>query len=330
MKRILLIGTGGTIASEMTEGGLTPELTTEQLLAHIPAIREICRVECVQLLNLDSTSITPQHWLMMARCIQERYDLYDGFVITHGTDTMAYTAAALSYLIQGSPKPIILTGAQKPIGFDSTDSKINLADAFRCAASDLPGVSIVFNSHVILGTRARKTRSKSFQAFSSINYPDLGVLRDGVLLRYIRQDCHAAPVFFDTLDFRVALLKLTPGQDRAAADFLLERNDALIIESFGYAALQKEAKEMAADLLQSEFHITDGEFRLGARISRIERMEMSHPVSYPHSEEEQTGGLPETHYRQEAPEQRMSDSQRQVKHAASITPQKKEKKQLIL
>ncbi|WP_462342932.1 DUF6047 family protein [Phocaeicola plebeius] len=107
-------------------------------------------------------------------------------------------------------------------------------------------------------------------------------------------------------------------------------NAPLSAHDFGYAALQKEAKEMAADLLQSEFHITDGEFRLGARISRIERMEMSHPVSYPHSEEEQTGGLPETHYRQEAPEQRMSDSQRQVKHAASITPQKKEKKQLIL
>lgn len=237
MKRILLIGTGGTIASEMTEGGLTPELTTEQLLAHIPAIREICRVECVQLLNLDSTSITPQHWLMMARCIQERYDLYDGFVITHGTDTMAYTAAALSYLIQGSPKPIILTGAQKPIGFDSTDSKDNLTDAFRCASEDLPGVSIVFNHQVILGTRARKTRTKSFQAFSSINYPDLGVLRDGVLLRYIRQDCAAAPVFYDALNTHVALLKLTPGADRALADFLLERNDALIIESFGVGGL---------------------------------------------------------------------------------------------
>ena len=132
-------------------------------------------------------------------------------VITHGTDTMAYTAAALSYLIQGSPKPIVLTGAQRPIGFDSTDSKTNLADAFRCAAEDLPGVSIVFNSRVILGTRAKKTRSKSFQAFSSINHPELGVLRDGVLLRYIRQDCREAPVFYDRLDPRVALLKLVPG-----------------------------------------------------------------------------------------------------------------------
>ena len=150
---------------------------------------------------------------------------------------MAYTAAALSYLIQKSPKPIVLTGAQKPMGFDSTDSKINLTDALRCAGEDLPGVSIVFNGKVILGTRAKKTRSKSFQAFSSINFPELGVLRDGVLLRYIRQSCDARPVFYDTLDPKVALLKLVPGAGREVADFLLSRNDALIIESFGVGGL---------------------------------------------------------------------------------------------
>ena len=241
MKRIVLIGTGGTIASEMTEGGLTPELTTEQLLSHVPAISGICTVDCIQLLNLDSTNITPDHWRMMARCIRARYEEYDGFVITHGTDTMAYTAAALSYLIQGSPKPVVLTGAQKPIGFDSTDSKVNLMDAFRCGAEDLPGISIVFNSRVILGTRAKKTRSKSFQAFSSINYPDLGVLRDGVLLRYIRQECGAKPVFYDQLDTKVALLKLVPGVDRGLADYLLERNNALIIESFGVGGLPEDS-----------------------------------------------------------------------------------------
>ena len=233
MKKILLIGTGGTIASDVTEDGLAPELTTEQLLSHLPAISGICDVDCVQLLNLDSTNMRPEHWLAMAGCVRDNYDRYDGFVIT-------YTAAALSSWVQGSPKPVILTGAQKPIGFDSTDSKINLTDAFRCAASDLPGVSIVFNSHVILGTRARKTRTKSFQAFSSINYPDLGVLRDGVLLRYIRQDCADVPAFCDTLDTKVALLKLTPGQDRAAVDFFLERNDALIIESFGVGGLPEQ------------------------------------------------------------------------------------------
>ena len=220
MKRILLIGTGGTIASEMTEGGLTPELTTEQLLSHVPAISGICTVDCIQLLNLDSTNITPDHWRMMARCIRARYEEYDGFVITHGTDTMAYTAAALSYLIQHSPKPIIITGAQKPIDMEITDARTN---------------------RVILGTRAKKTRSKSFQAFSSINYPDLGVLRDGVLLRYIRQECGAKPVFYDQLDTKVALLKLVPGVDRGLADYLLERNDALIIESFGVGGLPEDS-----------------------------------------------------------------------------------------
>ena len=221
MKKVLLIGTGGTIASEVGSSGLAPELTTEDLLAHIPAISGICEVECIQLLSLDSTNMQPRHWLMMAACIKEHYEEYDGFVLTHGTDTMAYTAAALSYLVQESPKPIIFTGAQKPIGFDSTDSKINLLDAFRCATEDLPGVSIVFNNKVIPGTRAKKTRSKSFQAFSSINYPYLGVLRDGTLLRYIRPECGERP-------------------DREMADFLLERNDALIIESFGVGGLPEE------------------------------------------------------------------------------------------
>lgn len=237
MKKILLIGTGGTIASELTASGLAPELTTRQLVALVSALTEICEIDCVELLNLDSTNMQPRHWLQIAQCIRQNYDGYDGFVLTHGTDTMAYTAAALSYLIQACPKPIILTGAQRPIGSDTTDSKENLADAFRCAASDLPGVSIVFNHQVLLGTRARKTHTKSFQAFASINYPKLGILRDGVLLRYIRQEHGAAPVFYDRLDPRVALLKLIPGVDREQADFLLERNDALIIESFGVGGL---------------------------------------------------------------------------------------------
>ena len=237
MKKILLIGTGGTIASEVTQNGLAPELTSEDLLRRIPGISAFCQVDCVQVLNLDSTNIAPVHWLQIAQSVQTHYDQYDGFVITHGTDTMAYTAAALSYLIQNSPKPIVLTGAQKPIGFDSTDSKMNLEDAFRCASEDLPGVSIVFNHQVILGTRARKTHSKSFQAFSSINYPLLGVVRDGTLLRYIRQDCADAPMFYDEMNAKVSLLKLIPGTGREVADFLLSRSDALIVESFGVGGL---------------------------------------------------------------------------------------------
>ena len=151
---------------------------------------------------------------------------------------MAYTAAALSYLIQGARKPIILTGAQKPISFDSTDSKVNLTDAFLCACSDtLHGVMIVFNGKVIQGTRAGKTRSKSYEAFSSINYPYLAVLQDGCILQYIENACLPEPVFYDTLDERVALLKLIPGARAELASWMLRHNDALILESFGVGGI---------------------------------------------------------------------------------------------
>ena len=129
MKKILMIGTGGTIASEMTHEGLAPELNTQQLLEFIPDIGKLCHVDCLQVYNLDSTNIRPENWLGVVDTLRKNYDAYDGFVISHGTDTMAYTAAALSYLVQGSPKPIVLTGAQKPIWFDGTDSKRNLTDA---------------------------------------------------------------------------------------------------------------------------------------------------------------------------------------------------------
>ena len=173
----------------------------------------------------------------MANAIRESYDRYDGFVISHGTDTMAYTAAALSYLIPGSPKPIVLTGAQKPIWCDGTDSKRNLTDAFLYACRGCGGVQIVFNGKVILGTRARKTCSKSFHAFSSVNYPDLAVVQDGHLLQYMRCACYPRPLFYDALDSRVGLLKLIPGTSSELIDFMLNRHDGLIIESFGVGGL---------------------------------------------------------------------------------------------
>lgn len=236
-KRILLIGTGGTIASEMGESGLAPELTSEQLLRYVPGISGICEVECVQLFSLDSTNIRPEHWLRIAGTIRDCYAAYDGFVVSHGTDTMAYTAAGLSYLVQNSLKPIVFTGAQKPIGYETTDSKQNLRDAFTVAASDMSGVMLVFNGKIIMGTRARKTRSKSFEAFSSINYPILGMVQDGRIISYIRPEYGEPVRFYETLNSRVALLKLVPGIDCGAAEYLLEHNSALIIESFGVGGL---------------------------------------------------------------------------------------------
>ncbi len=236
-KRILLIGTGGTIASEPTESGLSPGLSAEELLRSTPGVRELCDVDCMGLLSLDSTNMTPDHWQIMVRAIKERYDDYDGFVLTHGTDTMAYTAAALSYMIQNGGKPVVLTGAQKPMAFDTTDSRENLYDAFLCAVNDMPGVSIVFDHKVIAGTRAKKKRTKSFAAFESIDYPELGVIRDGMLFRYITRPSGESPIFFEKLDKNVSLVKLIPGMGREVLDFMFSKNDAVIIESFGVGGL---------------------------------------------------------------------------------------------
>ena len=236
-QRILFITTGGTIASVHTPQGLRPVLSSDELLAHLPELNDLCIPETLALCSIDSTDLGQEHWLMMARAIQENYALYDGFIICHGTDTLAYSAAALSYLIQNADKPIILTGAQKPIWFDGTDSKRNLTDAFLYACRGCGGVQIVFNGRVILGTRARKTYSKSFRAFSSVNYPDLAVVQDEHLLQYIRCESRPRPLFYDRLDPHVGLLKLIPGTEDALAEFMLDRYDGLIIESFGVGGL---------------------------------------------------------------------------------------------
>ena len=133
-KKILMIATGGTIASKETEEGLAPALSSRELLDCVPEVGEVCEVHAVQPFNLDSTNVYSVHWLAIARIIEESYAAYDGFVVTHGTDTMAYTAAALSYLIQGADKPIVLTGSQRSAYSRDTDARANLSDAFLFAA----------------------------------------------------------------------------------------------------------------------------------------------------------------------------------------------------
>ena len=128
MKKILLIATGGTIASRPTEGGLAPRLRAEDILSCVPALASLCKIDAMQLMNIDSTNMAPENWLAIAECVKDNYFRYDGFVITHGTDTMAYTASALSYLIQNSGKPIVLTGSQKSIYDQETDARRNLYD----------------------------------------------------------------------------------------------------------------------------------------------------------------------------------------------------------
>ena len=231
--------TGGTIASVMTPSGLIPALSSEQLMSYLPEIGEDFQLTTRALYSLDSTDVTPEHWLTIAEEIRKSYDDFDGFVICHGTDTMAYTAAALSYLVQDSPKPIVLTGAQKPIGFEITDAKANLRDSIIYAAdAESCGVQIVFDGEVILGTRAKKTKSLSYAAFSSINYPVLASIRDGRIIRYIRQEqAGTGPVFYDRLNTKVFLLKLTPGELPTLLPEIFRVYDCVIIESFGVGGI---------------------------------------------------------------------------------------------
>ena len=240
MKHILLLGTGGTIACKCGDSGLTPLLTGDELLSYVPDARTFCEVETIQVLNIDSTNIHPKHWLMIAKVLEDNYDNYEGFVICHGTDTMAYTAAALSYLVQHSKKPIDITGAQKTIDPDVSNARTNLLDSLRFASSERAhGVTIVFDGKVIAGTRGKKERTKSYNAFSSINFPYLAVIQEEHILFYIDdkwQDRESVR-FYHELDNRVALLKLIPSLDSSLLDYMAEHYDAVVIESFGVGGL---------------------------------------------------------------------------------------------
>ena len=239
MKRILLIATGGTIASAQSPDGLTPMITSEELLRYIPEVQALCDIDTVQLMNLDSTNITPEHWLSIVKCLRENYESYDGFVITHGTDTMAYTAAALSYLVQDSLKPIVLTGGQKSITLADTDARRNLYDSFLFVSNDYShGIHVVFNGEVILGTRARKERTKSYNAFTSVDYPSAAVIRDRKLIPYLSDDTSFSDtIWYDKLDTKVLLLTLIPGMRTEALAALKDSYDGLILQTFGSGGL---------------------------------------------------------------------------------------------
>lgn len=239
MKRLLLIATGGTIASEKTEFGLSPKTSPREILNHIPQAKDLADIDVVQVLNIDSTNIEPEHWTMFSKVIEENYGDYDGFVITHGTDTLAYTAAALSYLIQNSDKPIILTGSQKPITDPITDGKKNLLDSIRYALQDgVRGVFIVFDGKAIIGTRAKKLKSKSYSAFDSINYPVAAFIDGERILRYVGESTSTEKVkFYHNLNPKVFLLKLIPGMEPDIFDYISDNYDATVIESYGVGGL---------------------------------------------------------------------------------------------
>ncbi len=252
MKKILLIATGGTIASLPSAKGLKPELSPNGLLEFVPEIQKYCQAEAVQAYNIDSTNLTPEHWLTLASLIKENYGKYDGFVICHGTDTMAYTAAMLSYMIQNSKKPIVLTGSQQPISKEDTDGRVNLRDSFLYASSDKAAdVCIVFQGKIIAGTRAKKIRTKSFNAFDSVDFPVLGRIRDGRIISYIKTPKDRETEFYLSLNRKVGLLTLTPGMDGQILNEYFRHYDAVVLSGYGTGGVPESEYYGFYEILES-------------------------------------------------------------------------------
>ena len=243
MKRVLVIATGGTIASLPSDGGaLAPALTGDELVERVPLVRELCDITVVQPMNIDSTNMQPSGWLAIARTIEAHYEDYDAFLVLHGTDTMAYTAAALSYLIQNSPKPIVLTGSQQPMAAPFTDAKLNLYQSLVWACDpSAHDVHLVFDGKVIVGTRAHKQRTLSYNAFTSVNWPLEALVRNGRVVSSIAGQHTAVegkgPVFSHELDERVAVLRLTPGLGPAVFSSMVANVDAVILGTFGVGGI---------------------------------------------------------------------------------------------
>lgn len=195
---------------------------------------------------IDSSDVEPALWISLVRLIEERYDEYDGFVILHGTDTMAYSASTLSFMIEGLTKPVIFTGSQLPIGTPRTDGKENLISSVEIAAAKdedghplVPEVCICFDNVLIRGNRSRKFNSDNFRAFRSEDYPPLA--EAGISIRYnsglIRRpkSWNERPIFHKKLDTRVSILKIHPGiTPSVVRDILLGKDTrAVILETYG-------------------------------------------------------------------------------------------------
>lgn len=247
MNSILIIYTGGTIGMvQDKETGALVAFDFDTLIQEIPEIKKInASISSVSFSKpIDSSDIQPKHWVELCKIIKENYPVYDGFVVLHGSDTMAYTASALSFMIENLKKPIILTGSQLPIGAVRTDAKENLLSAIEIAASKfngkmlVPEVAIYFEYNLYRGNRSTKVSAEQFEAFQSPNYPFLA--EAGVNLKfnsqYLFQPNEESPtVFHYELDAAIATLKMFPGITKSVVESIttISNLKALVIETFG-------------------------------------------------------------------------------------------------
>ena len=271
---LLLIYTGGTIGMKEDPSiqALRP-FDFSQILAEVPELRKFAyKIDSYTFDPLiDSSDVEPSNWKTLVQIIEDRYDDYDGFVILHGTDTMAYSASALSFMIENLTKPIIFTGSQLPIGVPRTDGKENLISAVEIAAAKdenghalAPEVCIYFDNVLMRGNRTTKINSSNFRAFRSENLPPLA--EAGINIRYnndliLKPACwDKKPEFYKEIDTRVAILKIHPGiTPQVVKDILCSKDSrAVIIETYGagnapskgwFIDLVKEASQMGKILL---------------------------------------------------------------------------------
>ena len=245
---VLLIYTGGTIGMiENTATGALENFNFEQLQRHIPELQKFnFPIDTYQFdPPMDSSDMEPDMWRKLVHIIHENYDLYHGFVILHGTDTMAYTASALSFMLEGLDKPVILTGSQLPIGVLRTDGKENLMTSIEIAAAQdkegkalVPEVCIFFENHLMRGNRTTKMNAENFNAFRSFNYPVLA--EAGIHIKYNQTQIHVnkskqelVPHYL--LDTNIVVLKLFPGiqENVVAAILKIEGLKAVVLETYG-------------------------------------------------------------------------------------------------
>ncbi len=237
MKKILLIQTGGTIAMDIGEGQqptLDPEKWTELIYQAVPELSEIAQIEIEPLFFEDSSDINKVHWRKLSECIYDKYENYDGFVVLHGTDTMAYTASALSFALQKLDKPVIFTGSQVPMSNIRSDARRNLINSVEMATLPLPEVAICFNDFVYRGNRTTKMSIGDFDAFASPNYPPLAEIGLHIDMRNDTLTSSKPLQLSSGFSDQVFLLKIYPNLNPAFLEQInIENIRALIIEAFG-------------------------------------------------------------------------------------------------
>lgn len=245
---VLLIYTGGTIGMiENPETGALENFNFDHLMSHVPELKRFnYRIASYQFdPPIDSSDMKPDLWIKLVKIINYNYDYYDGFVILHGTDTMSYTASALSFMLENLSKPVILTGSQLPIGVLRTDGKENLITSIEIAAAKdeegnamVPEVCIFFENHLLRGNRTTKINAENFNAFQSFNYPPLAVA--GIHIKYdtslVKHPDKSRPFKpHYVLDPNVVVLTLFPGIQKEIVASLLKVKGlkAVVLKTYG-------------------------------------------------------------------------------------------------